>query len=351
VTPFAAPAVPAGPHRRYNPLLDEWVLCSPHRLTRPWQGQTEAGEEYERPAFDPTCYLCPGNPRAKGKRNPEYSGTFAFDNDFPALLPEAPSAPAADPIDPLLGAMAEHGRCRVLCFSPRHDLTLGDMDVAAIRGVVDAWVDETRALGQDPRLAWVQVFENKGAMMGCSNPHPHGQIWATAHLPAIPSRKHDAQRRYHERHGRDLLGDYLERELRLGERVVCANAHWVWLVPFWAVWPFETLLVPRRAVTDLPSLATEEKDALADILKRLNVRYDHLFDVSFPYSMGWHGRPLDGGAHPGWRLHASWFPPLLRSATVRKFLVGYEMTGEPQRDLTAEAAAARLREMPEEGAR
>jgi len=335
-----------GPHRRYNPLLDEWVLCSPHRLQRPWQGQTERVTEERLPEYDPYCYLCPGNSRANGQKNPAYATTFAFDNDFPALLPEARDERVDE--GGLLVAETAGGRCRVLCFSPRHDLTLAEMDAGAIRGVVEAWAGEVEALGQDARIRYVQLFENKGALMGCSNPHPHCQVWATGHLPLIPARKLAAQRAYLERHGRDLLGDYLTRELAHGERIVCRNEHWVALVPFWAVWPFEAMLVPVRRVADLPSLRPEERDALADVLRRLAVRYDNLFHCSFPYSMGWHGRPHDGGEHPYWRLHAVAFPPLLRSATVRKFLVGFELTAEPQRDLTAEAAAARLRELPEE---
>jgi UDPglucose--hexose-1-phosphate uridylyltransferase len=333
------------PHRRYNPLLDEWVLCSPHRLQRPWQGQVEDEAPEARPAYDPACYLCPGNVRANGERNPAYTATFAFDNDFAALLPESEVAPHED--GGLLVAEPATGRCRVLCFSPRHDLTLAEMDAPAIRPVVDAWAREVETIGADPAIRYVQVFENKGAMMGCSNPHPHCQVWATGHVPMGPARKLAAQRAYFERHGRDLVGDCLEKELAAGERLVCRNDHWVALVPFWAVWPFELMLVPARRVPDLPSLSGEERDALADVLRRVGVRYDNLFRTSFPYSMGFHGRPTDGGEHPWWRLHAVYFPPLLRSATVRKFLVGYELTAEPQRDLTAEDAAARLRAQPE----
>jgi UDPglucose--hexose-1-phosphate uridylyltransferase len=339
------------PHRRYNPLTDEWVLCSPHRLSRPWQGQLEAVREERLPAYDPSCYLCPGNPRANGARNPPYTTTFAFDNDFPALLPApsepTPSAAGVCDASPLLRSIPESGVCRVLCFSPRHDLTLAEMDRPAIRGVVDAWAEETRSLGARDDIGYVQVFENKGAIMGCSNPHPHCQAWATGSVPLIPSRKLASQAAYLAAHGQDLLGDYLAEELRAGERLVCTNEHWTAIVPYWAVWPFETIVVPTRRVADLPSLSSEEKDGLADVLKRLNARYDNLFRVSFPYSMGWHGRPADGEEHPEWRLHAVYLPPLLRSATVRKFLVGYELTAEPQRDFTAETAAARLREMSE----
>jgi UDPglucose--hexose-1-phosphate uridylyltransferase len=335
-----------GAHRRYNPLLDEWVLCSPQRLDRPWQGQVEVLPEEAVPPYDPACYLCPGNARAGGVRNPAYTSTFAFDNDFPALTPRA-AATESDGRDSLLIARAESGICRVLCFSPRHDLTLARMAVADIRRVVDAWAGEVEQLGAREEVRHVQVFENKGAAMGCSNPHPHGQIWATASIPSRPARLLASQRLYHQSHGTDLLGDYLERETDSGERLVCENDRWVALVPFWAVWPFETLLLPRRPVADLPALEGDERDALADILKRLLTRYDNLFACSFPYTMGWQGRPTDGEAHPGWRLHAAFFPPLLRSATVRKFLVGYELAAESQRDITPEEAAARLRQAPE----
>jgi UDPglucose--hexose-1-phosphate uridylyltransferase len=329
------------PHRRYNPLLDEWVLCSPHRLQRPWQGQVEDEPPELRPQYDPSCYLCPGNVRANGDHNPAYSHTFAFDNDYPALLPQSDVAPVND--DDLLVVEPATGRCRVICFSPRHDLTLAEMSAAEIRPVVDAWAGEVTTIGGEARIRYVQVFENRGAMMGASNPHPHCQLWATGHVPMIPARKLLTQRAYFQRNGRDLLGDYLEKELATGARLVFRNEHWVALVPFWAVWPFETMLVPSRRVADLPSLTPDERDALADALHRLSVRYDNLFRTSFPYSMGFHGCPTDGAEHPYWRLHAVYFPPLLRSATVRKFLVGYELTAEPQRDLTAEDAAARLR--------
>ena len=338
-------SLPTGAHRRYNPLLDEWVLCSPGRLRRPWQGQVDEAPDEGLPRYDPACYLCPGNARAGGARNPAYTSTFAFDNDFPALVPAVPEASVDG--DPLLVARTASGACRGVCFSPRHDLTLALMSPAEIRAVVDAWAEEHTRLGAREDVAHVQVFENKGEMMGCSNPHPHCQVWATAHVPTLPARRLASQRRHFETKGSDLLGDCLARELSDGARIVCDNAHWVVLVPFWAVWPFETIVLPRRRVPDLATLSTEERDALAEILCRLNVRYDNLFRCSFPYSMGWHARPTDGGEHPYWRVHATYHPPLLRSATVRKFVVGYELAAEPQRDFTPEEAAARLRESPE----
>ena len=321
------------------------MLVSPQRLERPWQGQLEPESREVRLAYDAGCYLCPGNLRANGERNPAYATTFAFDNDFPALLPA--SGPPLSDGSSLLRSEPAAGRCRVLCFSPRHDQTLAEMEAGAIRRVVDAWAGETETLGALTEIRYVQVFENKGAMMGCSNPHPHGQVWATSYVPLTPARKLKAQRAWFERHGSDLVGDYLEEELRRGERVVCRNDSWVALVPYWAVWPFELMLVPVRRVPDLPALASGERDALADLLRQVGVRYDNLFHTSFPYSLGFHARPTDGEEHPEWRLHAVYYPPLLRSATVRKFLVGFELTAEPQRDLTAEDAAARLRALGE----
>jgi UDPglucose--hexose-1-phosphate uridylyltransferase len=336
--------LPQGPHRRYNPLLDEWVLCSPQRLQRPWQGRIEATAEKPLPPYDPDCYLCPGNRRANGMANPQYTTTFVFENDFPALITCGDGAGAEEG---LLVARGERGVCRVICFTPRHDLSLARMNTDEIRKVLDTWAEEVRSLESRDDVGYVQLFENKGELMGCSNPHPHCQVWATEHVPTIPVKKLAAQRRFHLAHGRDLLGDYVETELRERQRVVLDNESWVVVVPFWAVWPFETLLLPRRRVEDLEALTDAERDALADAIRRLNVRYDNLFGTPFPYSMGWHGRPADGSGHPYVRLHASYFPPLLRSATVRKFLVGFEMTAEPQRDLTPEQAAERLREMPE----
>jgi UDPglucose--hexose-1-phosphate uridylyltransferase len=339
------------PHRRYNPLSDEWVLVSPHRTKRPWQGQVEPPPADTRPTHDPQCYLCPRNERVGGLKNPDYLGTFVFDNDFAALLPDVPdgtyavgrSSDNGHVGPPLLLAEAEHGICRVVCFSPRHDLTLAMLDVPTIRTVVDTWAEQTLDLGGRQGISYVQVFENRGAMMGASNPHPHGQIWATGSLPLHVSRELATQQAHFTTTGRTLLGDYLELELELGDRVVCTNDHFVALVPFWAVWPFEAMVISRRATPDLPSLAEAERDGLADILQQLTTRYDALFNVSFPYSMGFHQSPSDGAAHPEWHLHAHFYPPLLRSATVRKFMVGFELLGEPQRDITPEQAAERLR--------
>jgi len=329
------------PHRRRNALTGDWILVSPHRTQRPWQGKTEETGS-DRPAFDPTCYLCPGNQRASGESNPAYTGTFVFDNDYAALLP---AAGATSDESSLLASKPVSGTCRVICFSPRHDLTLPEMETADIRGVIDTWSAEVAELGK--RYAWVQVFENKGAVMGCSNPHPHGQIWASDTIPNEPAKEDREQRAYYERHGITLLHDYLRLEQARGERVVIENDDWMTVVPYWATWPFETLLMPRRDVAHLPDLTTRERSSLSDILKRLLTRYDNLFNTSFPYSMGWHGAPLDGQSHPHWRLHAHFFPPLLRSATVKKFMVGYEMLAEAQRDLTPEQAAERLRACPE----
>jgi UDPglucose--hexose-1-phosphate uridylyltransferase len=330
------------PHRRYNPLTGEWVQVSPQRTLRPWQGQVEKVVEVARPSYDPTCYLCPGNSRAGGARNPDYQETYVFTNDFAALLPDVPQTEMSHP---LLRAETTPGTCHVICFSPRHDLTLPEMELPAIRRVIDLWAEETTVLGQMYR--WVQVFENKGAAMGSSNPHPHGQIWAIDTLPNEPAKEDGKQRRYFEEYGRALLLDYAQLERERQERIVIQNAHWLVVVPYWAIWPYETLLLPRQPVLRLPDLADEQRDALADILRRLLTRYDNLFETSFPYSMGWHGAPFAPDSQAYWQLHAHFYPPLLRSAAVKKFMVGYEMLAEAQRDLTAEQAAERLRELSE----
>jgi UDPglucose--hexose-1-phosphate uridylyltransferase len=331
------------PHRRRNALTGEWVLVSPHRTQRPWQGKQETTAAANRPAYDPSCYLCPGNTRANGEKNPAYTSPFVFTNDFAALLVESPEVPATD--SRLFQASSARGECRVICFSPRHDLTLPEMEKSDIKAVVDVWSAQLDELGK--KYQWVQIFENKGDVMGCSNPHPHGQIWASDFVPNEPAKEDLQQTTYFRETGRNLLGDYLADELSKKERVVVENEDWVGLVPYWAVWPFEVLLVARGSAQRLTDLKDGERATLADILKKITTRYDNLFQTSFPYSMGWHGAPTGPGAQAGdspqWRLHAHFYPPLLRSATVKKFMVGYEMMAEAQRDLTAEQAADRLR--------
>ena len=332
------------PHRRYNPLLGQWVLVSPHRTKRPWLGQVERLAPESRPVYDPKCYLCPGNLRAGHATNPPYTTTLVFVNDFSALIPDAPAGEKS--LDPLFQVEAVRGECRVICFSPRHDLTLAQMSPADIRSVVEVWARQVTELGKD--YAWVQLFENKGAVMGCSNPHPHGQVWASSSLPNEAAAEDTQQSAFMRSHGSPLLVDLAEAELRNGTRVVVQNEHWAIVVPFWAVWPFETLLLPRRHVLRLPELSQAEREALAEILSQLLIRYDNLFETSFPYSMGWHGAPTLAGDYQHWQLHAHFYPPLLRSATVKKFMVGYELLAEAQRDLTPEQAAKRLRELPEQ---
>ena len=331
------------PHRRFNPLTREWVLVSPQRTARPWQGRVEEGEPESLPAYDASCYLCPGNVRAGGARNPEYESTFVFDNDYAALVSETPS----DGFDRggLLVARGEPGVCRVVCFSPRHDLNVSRMSAADVRKVVDVWAAQYAELGSLPFVNSVQIFENRGALMGASNPHPHCQIWANATVPDEASKESSAFVDYSRARGSCMLCDYLAIEDESGERVVFQNEHFAAVVPFWAVWPFETLIIGRRHATGLDELSAAERDRLADVLRRLTARYDKLFGTPFPYTMGFHQRPTDGGPHTEYHMHAHFYPPLLRSATVRKFMVGYEMLAMPQRDITAEAAAARLREV------
>ena len=330
------------PHRRYNPLNGQWVLVSPHRGKRPWLGQVEKLARDERPAYDPTCYLCPGNTRTGGELNPPYTGTFVFDNDFMAVLP--PEKGAIETAEGgLFRAEPEDGLCRVVCFSPRHDLTLPELSLADVEGVLRTWTAQSVELGGLDYINYVQVFENKGAMMGCSNPHPHSQIWATGHVPNEPAAEIATQANYLHEHGSCLLCDVLAAELKDGERVVASNEYFTALVPFWAVWPFEILLVAHRHCASLADLTPAEVTGLADVMRQVTIRYDNLFEISFPYSMGFHQTPCDGGSYPGWHLHAHFYPPLLRSATVRKFMVGFEMLAMPQCDLTPETAAARLR--------
>jgi UDPglucose--hexose-1-phosphate uridylyltransferase len=326
------------PHRRYNPLSGDWVLVSPHRAKRPWQGQQEAVDRAARPAHDPSCYLCPGNTRVNGVKNPDYSGTYVFENDFAALTPDTPDAPGG--ADLLFQSMSARGTSRVICFSPDHSKSLPQLDLPAIEGVIDTWCEQSTELGQ--KYPWVQVFENKGAVMGCSNPHPHGQVWATSFLPELPAAEDKHQRAYFADQGRPMLLDVAEREAD-SERVVVKTEHWLAIVPYWAAWPFEILLLPRFSVRRLEDLGREQRADLALALKQLTTRYDNLFQTSFPYSMGWHGAPYNDEDGAPWQLHAHFYPPLLRSASVRKFMVGFEMLAEAQRDLTPEQAAAQLR--------
>lgn len=332
-------------HRRYNALTGEWILVSPHRSKRPWQGQVEKAPQDNRPEYDPQCYLCPGNERAGGLHNPDYKETFVFVNDFSSLLADAPAGEYKD--GELFLAKSERGICKVICFSPKHNLTIPEMEVADIRKVVDLWVSEFREIGANDFINYVQIFENKGAIMGCSNPHPHGQIWSQSEVPVEPAKEGAQQEKYFKKHSRTLLSDYLTRELGFRERIVVENVSFVALVPFWATWPFEAMIISRRPIQNITQLTETEKNDFADIYKRLTVKYDNLFEVSFPYSAGIHQAPTDGNDHPEWHVHMHFYPPLLRSATVKKFMVGYEMLANPQRDITPEQAAQRLRELPE----
>jgi UDPglucose--hexose-1-phosphate uridylyltransferase len=326
-----------------NPMTGDWVLVSPHRNKRPWQGQTEAPDNEQRLHYDSTCYLCPGNTRVGGGRNPAYTSTFVFTNDFAALHDGAPTFSSDDP---LFTMQIEQGCSRVICFSPDHSKTLPELSLEELEAVVNCWQLQTAELGK--KYPWVQVFENKGALMGCSNPHPHGQIWAQHQLPSLVSRKQQYFDAYLKKHGSNMLEDYAAQELKKNERVICQNEHWLVVVPYWAAWPFETLLLPKVAIRRLTELTPELVKTLAEILQRITIAYDNLFQVSFPYSMGWQGAPLDAKSHEEWSIHAHFFPPLLRSATVRKFMVGYEMLAEAQRDLTPEQAAEMLRSLPSE---
>lgn len=333
-------------HTRLNILTGEWVLVSPHRMKRPWQGKVESLPPDNRPAYDANCYLCPGNTRADGSVNPAYTEPYSFVNDFSALLADTPQGSFND--EGLLVAKSESGICKVICFSPRHDLTLPQMGVDEINKVVDLWQNEFKELSSKTNIKYIQIFENKGEIMGCSNPHPHGQIWASSDIPLEIYKETLRQEEYFTKHGSSLLSDYLRKELQVKERLIFENDHFVALVPFWAVWPYETMIVSKRHVQYVTQFTPEEKNALSDILKVLTAKYDNLFKVSFPYSAGMHQAPVNNGDYKGWHWHMHFYPPLLRSATVKKFMVGYEMLANPQRDITAERVAAQLRDLPNE---
>jgi len=333
------------PHRRYNILTGEWVLVSPHRVERPWLGQVEKASEEMIPQYEPTCYLCPGNERAGGKRNPEYKNTFVFENDFSALDFDTPSQEINK--NNLIIAKGEAGICKVICFSPRHDLTLPEMEGKDIRRIIDVWSEQYLILGKHNKINYVQIFENKGIIMGCSNPHPHGQIWAQDSIPVEPAKELLQMSKYLENNGNCMLCDYYKFELKNKERIIYQNSDFLAIVPFWAVWPFEIMLLSKRHLENLPEMTDNEKDSFSLILKNITVCYDNLFNTSFPYSAGLHQSPTDGVKHPEWHFHMHFYPPLLRSATIKKFMVGYEMLANPQRDITPEQSAQRLRELPE----
>lgn len=334
------------PHRRYNPLINEWVLVSPHRAKRPWQGQKEAINTVALPEYDPECYLCAGNVRANGEVNPAYESSFVFENDFAALKQEA-IAFDGNAEGSFFKAQPERGISRVVCFSPRHDLTLPEMDVDGIVNIIHTWQKEYTTLGSVDYINHVQIFENKGSVMGCSNPHPHGQIWAQSSLPTQVQKTQDNLKAYFDKNGTNLLQDYLNEELKVKERVVVENDHFAAIVPFWAIWPFETMIISKRHITKITDFTEDEVAAFAEVLKKLTTKYDNLFETSFPYSSGIHQAPTDGEEHPEWQFHMHFYPPLLRSASVKKFMVGYEMMGESQRDITPEKSAEMLRNLSE----
>jgi len=331
------------PHRRYNILTGEWILVSPHRTKRPWLGKIEENSKEERPSYDENCYLCPTNTRVGGHKNPDYKKTFVFENDFAALLPDTPKGSINK--GGLLKAESESGICRVINFSPDHSLTLAQMDEKSIVGVIETWIEQYVDLGSKEDINHVQIFENKGDIMGNSNPHPHGQIWSQKTVPVENAKKVHQQEVYFNEKGSGLLADYIKIEMEEKERIVFENDFFLVIVPFWAVWPYETMIVPKRMMKDISMMSLSEKEAFAEAIKIITVKYDNLFGISFPYSAGIHQAPTDGGNHESYHWHMSFYPPLLRSATVKKFMVGYEMFGNPQRDITAEYSAKRLRDL------
>lgn len=334
-------------HRRFNPLTGEWILVSPHRLKRPWRGKIEKPPLKELPEYDPDCYLCPGNSRAGGVKNPNYKDVFVFDNDFPALItPETPLKNNFQ-INKLLKAHLETGTCRVICFSPYHNRTLPELDTDYIVKVIKEWINQYNKLGEREDINYVTIFENKGEIMGCSNPHPHGQIWGQKSIPVEPAKELTNQRKYLDENGHCMLCDYTKIELTERERIVLENDSFLVVVPFWAVWPYETLILSKRHLSSIAEFSTREISDFADVIKRLTIKYDNLFETSFPYSAGMHNAPTDNSEHPEWHFHMHFYPPLLRSATIKKFMVGYEMLGEPQRDLAPETSAERLRKLSE----
>ena len=329
-------------HKRFNILTGEWVLVSPHRAKRPWQGQNEEISNEKRPTHDPNCYLCSGNTRVNGEKNPKYNDVLVFTNDFAALQTTSPKFAVNEG---LLKAESEQGICKVICFSPDHSKSLADMSVENINKVVKTWQNQYTELGSNNMINYVQIFENKGAVMGCSNPHPHGQIWSQSTLPNEVDKKDQQQRTYFSENNTSLLGDYLKQELEANERIIYQNDDFVVLTPFWAVWPFETMIIPKKQYINITKISEQESLNFADAISKITKAYDKLFDCSFPYSSGIHQSPTNGKINDYWHWHMSFYPPLLRSATVKKFMVGYEMFGSPQRDITAEYAAKKLRNL------
>jgi len=332
-------------HRRLNILTGEWILVAPHRTKRPWQGHEEGESPKDKIMHDPKCYLCPGNIRASGFANPDYRSTFSFINDFSALVENVPDFDIQE--SDLLLSRSERGICKVICFSPRHDLTLAEMNLSGIESVVQTWQDEYKSLGNLPFINYVQIFENKGEMMGCSNPHPHGQIWAQETIPVEPAKEQKTQEKYYTERKSGMLNDYLELELTRRERIVYENEGFAVLVPYWAIWPYETIILPKRKMEHILQFSAQDTRNFARAIQIITIRYDNLFKTSFPYSAGIHQAPTDGTEHPEWQMHMHFYPPLLRSATIKKFMVGYELLANPQRDITAENSAAILRELPD----